>query len=235
MDQPDVIRFIEIHWSQISWSATGYADEGDPTITLSLYSAPAFDTEGSGQTRIHSALDDVPPIPEKRRRLLAPYPDNDPDLIRVLPYATLCIRLLCHSTGDLKTFKELSKVARLSAPKNFAYQAEHLDLFSETKLEEYHRWTSGLDWTVAFQVEALLRGRLADTKEVLSIRPLVDNMIALKGVIYTANFLRSVVSDAAFEVQGDHEGAFKASIKRHAKDFSWSPPPHPGTRCLGAP
>lgn len=226
MDQPDVVRSIAIQWSQISWSATDYADEGHPAVILSLYSPPVFDTEVAGQTQVQSALSPHPSIPKKRQRVRVLYP-GDADLIRVLPYATLCIRLLCYETEDLNTFKTLCKMAHLPAPKSFTYHTEPLALFSETKLERYRRWTSELDWSVAFQLEALLQGRLADTKELLSIRRIVDDMVASEGVDYTANFLRSVVNSAVFEDYDHHEGAFKASIERHAEDFSWSPSLHP--------
>ena len=227
MDQQDAVRSIGILWSQISWSATGYGDEGHPAIVLSLYSSPTFDVESAGQTRLQSFLGTLPATPEKRQRLLALYPD-DPDFIRVLPFATLCIRLLCHGVGDLRVFRDLCKTAHLPAPKDFSYHAEHLELFSEAKLMEYRQWIIRLHWSVAFQLEALLLGRLADTKEVLSIRGIVDNMVARKGANFTANFLRSlVVTNAVFEIQGQRDGDFKASIQRLARDFSWSPPPHP--------
>ena len=225
LDHQDVVRSIAIQWSQISWSATGYTDEGHPSIFLSLYSSPVFDIDDSAQRQVQYILSRHPPPPEKRRRLLALYPD-DPDLIRVLPYATLCIRLLCRRTEDLRTFKSLCKIARLASPKDFAYHAEHLELFSETRLEQFRRWTSELEWTVAFQLEALLQGRIADTKEILSVRRIIDDMVTRKGVDYTANLLRSAINDPTFEVQGDGEGAFKASIERYAKDLS-SSSPHP--------
>ncbi|KAH9968903.1 RdRP-domain-containing protein [Russula dissimulans] len=224
MDQPDIVRTIAIHWSQISWSATGYADETDPTIFLSLFSPPVFDSEPSRE--ILAALGIQSPNSVKRQRLLELYPD-DADLKRVLPYATLCIRLLCPERVDLRRFKDLCSIARIPAPKDFAYLAENLALFSEAKLEEYRQWTSTLDWPVAFQLEALLRGRVADTKEVLSIRTFIDDMVTRKGASYTTNFLRSLSADTIFEVQDHDEGAFEATIKRLAEDFSWSPSPHP--------
>jgi hypothetical protein len=224
IDLLDVVRSIAIPWSQISWSAT--SDEGNPTIFLSLYSSPIFDTENTVQTLIQSILGPQMIAPPKRQRVLVLYPD-DADLIRVLPYTTLSIRLLCRRTEDLKTFRTLCKTAHLSAPKNYGHHAEHLALFSETKLEQYRRWTSTLDWPVAFQLESLLRGRIADANEILSIRRIVDDMLDHKGADYTANFLRSVTHDPSFKVQDVNEGAFADAIKRHANEFSWSPSPHP--------
>ena len=224
MDGSDVIRSIAIPWSQISWSATYYAaDEGHPAIFLALYSPPVFDIE---DTRLLSVLGIQLTIPTKRQRLLVLYPD-DTDLIRVLPYATLCIRLLCRGMEDLKIFKDLCKTGRLSAPKDYRYHADYLEVFSETKLEQYRQWTNTLDWSVAFQLEALLLGRLADPKEILSIRRIVDNMLGRKGADYTANFLRTVANDPLFEVQDVHEGAFEVAIRHYANEFSWSPSPHP--------
>ena len=225
-DQPGIVRTIAVHWSQVSWSATGCTDETDPTPTifLSLFSPPVFDIELSHD--ILGVLGLQSPNSVKRQRLLELYPD-DADLKRVLPYATLCIRLLCPRSVDLKTFKRLCKIARIPAPKDFAYQAEKLALFSETRLEEYRQWTSTLDWPVAFQLEALLRGRVADTKEVLSIRHIIDNMVEQEGTNYTANFLRSLADDTFFEVQGHDEGAFEATIEQYAENFSWSQSPQP--------
>ncbi|KAI9512792.1 RdRP-domain-containing protein [Russula earlei] len=212
VEQGNFVRSIVIHWSQISWSATGYADRQYPIIFFSLYSPPIFDIETSSS--------------EKRQRVLELYPD-DADLKRVLPYATLSIRLLCRGNGDLKTFRDHCKIARIPAPKDFPYRAEHLELFSEIRLEQFRQWTSTLDWSIAFQLEALLRGRLADTKEVLSISGFVDNMVQRKGVDYTENFLRSVINDSSFEFDGHGDEAFQANFKRYAKDFSWSPLPDP--------
>ena len=220
IDQQNIARSIVIPWSQISWSATHYADEEHPEIFLSLYSPPIFDTENTYQTQFQSILG------PKRQRVLDIYPDDD-NLIRVLPYATLSIRLLCRRREDVRTFRILCKTARLSEPKDYRFHAEHLGLFSETKLEQYRRWTSTLDWSVAFQLESLLRGRIADAKEILSIRLIVDNMLDHKGADYTANFLRSVARDASFEVQGVNESAFADAIERYANEFSWSPSPHP--------
>jgi RNA-dependent RNA polymerase len=220
IDQPNIVRSIAIPWSQVSWSATYHADEGHPAIFLSLYSAPIFDTEDTAQTLIQSIAG------PKRQRELVLYPD-DADLVRVLPYTTLGIRLLCRRMADMRTFKTLCKTAHLPAPKDYRYHAEHLAIFSETKLEQYRRWTSTLDWSIAFQLESLLRGRIADPKEILSIRHIVHNMLDHKGADYTTNFLRSVAHDASFEVQGDDEGAFAEAIKYYANEFSWSPSPHP--------
>ncbi|KAH9082018.1 RdRP-domain-containing protein [Lactarius deliciosus] len=204
-DQQDIVRSVAVPWSQISWSATGHRD-----IFLSLSSPPTFDIEHSGQ----------------RRRLLTLYPD-DSNLTRVLPYATLAIRLVCREASDLKVFKELCKIARLPAPKDFAYRAEPLDLFSETRLEQYSRWASKFEWSVAFQLEALLRGRFADAKELLSIHDIVDSMVLRKGTNYTARFLRSVITAAEFGNLSNYQEEFKASVQVLASDFSWSPERHP--------
>jgi RNA-dependent RNA polymerase len=216
MDQQDVCS-IGILWSQISWSATAYGDEGHPAITLFLFSSPTFDIEKSGQICVRP--------PEKRQRQVLLYPD-DADFIRVLPYTTLCIRLLCYGGGDLKVFKTLCKTAHLPVPKDFAHHAEHLGLFSEARLEQLRLWIKGLEWSVAFQLEALLRGRLADTKEILSIREIVENMLAHEGIDYTASFLNFVV-EAAPGIQDSEEEAFKTSIQRFARDFHWTPPSRP--------
>jgi hypothetical protein len=224
MDQPDIIRSIAIQWSQISWSTTYYADEGHPAIFLSLYSPPVFDTEGTLQSAIQSLLGLPFAASVKRQRQLALYPD-DADLVRVLPYTTLCIRLLCRGMEDLRTFRELCKTARLSAPKDYPYHAEKLALFSGTKLEQYRRWTSTLDWSVAFQLEALLLGRLADPEEILSIRRIVDKMVDRKGANYTVNFLRTLTKE--IEGQEFHEVAFEVAVKRYANEFAWSPSPYP--------
>ena len=229
-DQPNIVRSIAIPWSQISWSATCDADE-EYSIFLSLYSPPIFDTRTEAKATFQSLIQSLVAqiiAPSKRQRVLVLYPD-DADLIRVLPYATLCIRLLCRGTKDLMTFKALCKTAHLSAPKDYRYDTDHLALFSETKLERYCQWTSTLDWPVAFQLESLLRGRVADAGEILSIRHIIDNMLDHKGADYTSSFLRSVAQahNSPFEVQGVDEGAFADAIERYADGFSWTPSPHP--------
>lgn len=226
-DQQDIVRSIAIPWSQISWSATGHLDRVQPTIFLSLLSPPIFDIEDSSQNRLRSLLGLRPTSADKRRRLLVLFPE-DPDFIRVLPYATLAIRLVCRDSSDLKVFRELCKTARLPAPKDFTHRAERLELFSETRLEQYRRWISKLDWSIAFQLEALLRGRYADAKELLSIRSIVDNMVLHEpdGVGYTASFLRAVIDVAKFGNPGNYQDEFRAGVQLLAKDFSWSPSSH---------
>lgn len=225
-DQEDNVRSVAVPWSQISWSATSLRDK---TIFLSLLSAPTFDIEVSSQSRVQSILAFRTTTPEKRRRLLALYP-GDPNLIRVLPYATLAIRLVCRDASDLKVFKHLCKIARLPEPKDFAHRAEPLGLFSEAKLEEFHRWTSELDWPVAFQLEALLRGRFADAKELLSIRSIIENMALDKDeddrAGYTASFLRSVIAAAEFGSLGNHQEEFRAGVQLLANEFIWSSERH---------
>ncbi|KAH9064156.1 RdRP-domain-containing protein [Lactarius vividus] len=213
-DQLDIVRSVAVLWSQISWSATSHRDSA---IFLSLLSPPTFDVEHSSQVLLQTILGRRPATPEKRRRLLALYPD-DSNLTRVLPYATLAIRLV---------FKELCKIARLPAPKDFTHRAEPLELFSETRLEQYGCWVSKLEWSVAFQLEALLRGRFADAKELLSIRNIVDSMVLRKGTNYTARFLRSVIAAAKFGNLSDYQEEFKTGVQVLASDFSWSPERHP--------
>ena len=220
-DQQDNVRSVAVLWSQISWSATSHRDK---TIFLSLLSPPTFDIEESSQSRVQSLFRSTPS--EKRRRLLALYPE-DPNLIRVLPYATLAIRLVCREPSNLKVFKDLCKIARLHEPKDFAHRAEPLGLFSEARLEQYRRWIRELDWPVAFQLEALLRGRFADAKELLSIRSIVDGMALDKGVRYTASFLRSVTAAAEFGSLINYQEEFRVAVQLLANDFSWSPELHP--------
>lgn len=216
-DQQDIIRSVAVLWSQISWSATSSRDK---TIFLSLLSPPTFDIEDSSQSQLRSLLG-LRPTAEKRRRLLTLY--EDPDLIRVLPYATLAIRLVCREASDLKNFKQLCKTARLPEPKDFAHRAEPLELFSEAKLEEYFCWICKLDWSIAFQLEALLRGRLADAREILSIRTTIDKMALRKGASYTAGFLRSVIAAAQFGSLGNDQEEFRAGVQLLARDYSWTP------------
>ena len=218
-DQQDIIRSVAVPLSQISWSATSYRDK---TIFLSLLSPPTFDIEDSSQSRLRSLLG-LPNYPnaEKRQRLLTLY--EDPDLIRVLPYATLAIRLVCRETSHLRVFKELCKTARLTEPKDFAHRAEPLELFSEEKLAECSRWICKSDWSIAFQLEALLRGRLADAKEFLSIRTIIDQMTLHNGASYTASFLRSVIAAAEYGSLGNDQQEFKAGVQLLARDFSWTP------------
>jgi RNA-dependent RNA polymerase len=217
-DQQDIVRSVAIPWSQISWSATSYRDKA---IFLSLSSPPTFDVEDSSQNQLRALLG-LRTITDKRRRLLVLYPE-DPDLIRVLPYATLAIRLICRSSSELKVFKDLCKIARLPEPKDFAHRAEPLGLFSAAKLDQYRHWICKLDWSVAFQLEALLQGRFVDAKELLSIRSMIDNMALHKGSSYTASFLRSVITEAELWNLGDSQEEFRESVQLLAQDFSWSP------------
>ncbi|KAI0274706.1 RdRP-domain-containing protein [Gloeopeniophorella convolvens] len=212
-DEQSTVRSIGIHWSQISWTACG--SDNHPVVFLSLSSPPTFDQERSSQTLLESLLHGRSPV-EKRQRLLALYPE-DKDHVRVLPYTTLAIRLICNGVGDVKRFKELCKLARLPAPKDFLYHAEALELFSEARLRRYHEWIARLDWPVAFQLEALHRGRLADTKEMLSIRDIVSEVVATQGASYATGLLRSVANDVGLGLLDGSE-PLRTIILRYTRD-----------------
>ncbi|THH20540.1 hypothetical protein EW146_g829 [Bondarzewia mesenterica] len=170
-------RSIVVQLSQLLWSATGH-DSRLSTIFLSLASHPSFEFD--------FAFDQE----QKRQRMRGLYSQSeDPDYWRVLPYASLAIRLICKRDG-LAKFRDLGQKIHIRKPKNFSHLAENRDLFSQANVDQYYAWLETLDWGVAFQVEAISRSLSADLQEMLSIQRRIENIVLWKGTAFAAELLQ---------------------------------------------
>ncbi|KAI0374260.1 RdRP-domain-containing protein [Pilatotrama ljubarskyi] len=187
-------RIIAIRASQIGWvSAAVHPPSGVPTIFFSLSNPPAFETTpalSDFNTNLAEIFGHAPP-PPLRHKWSAFDESHEP----VAPYTSLALRLECKSLGDLDTFRKLARAAHVR-PDNFAYHVERRGLFAQNLRDEYATWAVRQPWTVAFQVEALLRSWLLDFQDVLRLRQPIEKLLREKGREYTAALLQDFVAHA---------------------------------------
>ncbi|TFY66895.1 hypothetical protein EVG20_g4194 [Dentipellis fragilis] len=213
-------RSVVVQLSQIIWSAVG--DDGEPAIFLSLACPPAFEVD-SFASILASVSGQGARRDPKRDRLCSLY-DGDEDLQRVLPYTSISIRLVCNAYGDLDTFNDLCRTARLRTPKTYSYAVEHRAIYSEINLTRYQAWLAELDFQVAFQVQSLSRCLLADVVELYSLRSSLRQIIHSHGPSYAASLLRCFIAELkvslADSVSGLSQETFLESFLRYRDTFS---------------
>ncbi|KAI1797790.1 RdRP-domain-containing protein [Ganoderma leucocontextum] len=201
-------------------SATLDDTSGRTVIFFSLTHPPAFESE-STLSLLASALATSSNAPTRHR--WSTFDDNDDDHALIAPYVCLSIRLECESIEDLHTFRKFADAAHIPVDNN-AYPVVRRDLFSPATREEYHLWITRLPWTVAFQIEALLRSWLITMAEALSLRDNVDGVLRARGPAYTAALLRDFASYAKAlywygATQPGAESAFQTQL-----EAEWSDP-----------
>lgn len=177
------ITLMAIRYSRIEAVET---DSATKTIVLFLETPPSFEKEENrGLAELFS------PIPglqiEKKRRLKLKYLNNSH--AHVAPFTSDLLRLECESLTGLAEFKRMADLANLN-PQDRPRSVERRRLFSETKQQLLQEWLRELDWSVAFQCEALHKGRHLDTLELLNIRSSINQLVDSHGPKYTTQMLR---------------------------------------------
>ncbi|KAI6030048.1 RNA dependent RNA polymerase-domain-containing protein [Pisolithus marmoratus] len=101
----------------------------------------------------------------------------------VAPYAYQ-LRIVLYDDHDgsniLNTFYELCPMANIRRLIRYVtIDAKEEEFFSSIALEDVKMWlrTLGDNWRVAFQIEALLNNGIAHTRDVLKLKPRIDNLI----------------------------------------------------------
>ncbi|KAK0465407.1 RNA-directed RNA polymerase 2 [Desarmillaria tabescens] len=133
----------------------------------------------------------VPPSFEeeyKPRRRLHALPIDDHHI--VAPFTSHSLRLLCDNVDELHKFLDLSHTAQFHNISNKEYPADRRGLFSSHLLDDLAQWQRYFHWSIAFQVEALVRNLVLDAKEMLRLMPDIQRMFLVEGKDYTASFLR---------------------------------------------
>lgn len=181
-------RIIVVKINEIYWMSADV--HGVPNIFFSLNHPPAFEfTTSLGS--ILSALPSSPPQAGQRQRWTSPYDDYAP----LAPYTSLAIRLECEAPEDIRNFRKLAKTANVQVHDE-SYHIERRGLFAQSVREDYQDWLRTLPWTVAFQIEALLRSWLVNMSEILSLRESIGHLIRDRGREYTVLLLRDLISQA---------------------------------------
>jgi len=181
-------KSIALRSAQINWASCGM-DDHLPVICFGLDSHPIFEETVT-----------VPqPSPFNRTRISS----LDPDHERVVPYASLALRLVCNSPGSLEMFRTLCRISPLGKASDDIYHKEYRQLFSAELRERFESWSAQLDFEVAFQVEKIVRDGEVDFREILALRQDVEDLVRSNGVEHTVGVLRSFLSalrEAAWDV-----------------------------------
>ncbi|KAJ7655119.1 RNA-directed RNA polymerase 2 [Mycena polygramma] len=163
-----VIRFSRISYVQVHSELSTNAS----IIFFSLSEPPNFEcSTGPGARQRLSYL----PISDHKR---------------VAPFTALAMRLVCSTRSDMTRFQRLAKTAGIKNVYDAGLHIERRGLFSRPVLDQLQAHIKLLRWSVAFQVEALLRNLHLDAKEILSIIPSIRNLVSSQGRTYATSFLR---------------------------------------------
>ncbi|KAG1741976.1 RNA dependent RNA polymerase-domain-containing protein [Suillus lakei] len=159
-----------VTFANINKMAVGY-DFGNQYICFDLFTPPIVEREDFNRTLTGTYSDKK----NYRERVGAIHPGHE----QIAPYAHQ-IRIILSEQGDLDKFKQFCKIAELRPPiHGIRIEAICQGFFTSKKLALVQRWlrSLSLDWPVAFQIEALLRNGVANTKELEDLRPRIDELI----------------------------------------------------------
>lgn len=83
----------------------------------------------------------------------------------IAPYAHH-LRVVLHDQRDLAAFSELCATAKIPRPFRTTVDANSNGFYSQRRLHHLSRQLQQFEWSVAFQIEALLRNGLMNTEEL---------------------------------------------------------------------
>lgn len=144
-------------------------------------------------------------------------------------YTSHAIRLVCSDNDEeFVTFRDLCITAGLQSHMvSRAPQIERRQLFSPLIQQEFIAWISRLDWSVAFQVEALTGQVLLNLAEILALRENIDALCHMYGPTFTSGLLRYFGTETKSMVTLDEESdeeTVRHCFARCVDDFIKNPP-----------
>ncbi|KAG0701519.1 RNA dependent RNA polymerase-domain-containing protein [Suillus ampliporus] len=165
-----LLHSLIVTFANVNKMAVGY-DFGHQYICFDLFSPPIIEREDINRTLTGTWSD----TKNYRDRVGALHPGHE----KIAPYAHH-IRIILSEPGDLDRFKQFCKIAELRPPiEGVHIQATCQEFFTSRKLALVQRWLKSLssNWPVAFQIEALLRNGVANTKELEDLLPRIVELI----------------------------------------------------------
>ncbi|KAF8640510.1 hypothetical protein AX17_000172 [Amanita inopinata Kibby_2008] len=196
--------FIALRYSHITY-VSAHRGPSESSIFFSLSVPPSFEHQ-------YSNTADSP-----RQRLdCFPFAEH----ARVAPYASLALRLICSADTQIPIFRDMCQNAELHAKvDDLEILAAHRGLFSAPVISQYEDWIRRLHWDVAFQVEGIVRAKIIDVVEMLSLEKEVSDSIEKHGTAYASSLLRHFggrlyVYD---EIVADMHQSFKAAAIEFAQ------------------
>lgn len=195
----------------------------DPCIFFSLHRPPTYETEET--PLLAHARKDRGELPLSRRR----HSSFDKAHARTAMYTSHAIRLVLPDDNDsLATFRDLCITAGLqSYMMSRTPQLERRELLAPLVQQEFLSWISRLDWSVAFQVEAITGQVLLNLKEILALRVKIDALCHAYGPVFTAGLLRYFGNEIKSTVplhDETEEETVQNSFSRCVDDFVNNPP-----------
>jgi len=166
--------------------------------------------------------------PSREQLSHLPIPDNHK---YVVPYVSLIIRLVCQTKADLERFRNLCHTSGFRNIRSGESFVDRRALFAKRPFELYSDWLKPeqLPWVVAFQVDAILRRRTVNVREMLDILPTIKERVRSEGKQYVASLLRDFSPKVASLHQSGNAEAKQPSAVRKCfesllKDFKYRPP-----------
>ena len=197
LDGFDRTHIAVIRAAQIVW--VGSATDGtEKACFMSLSYPPAFETDvsrsmSSGLGDLSEAIAQLSLTKSKSSNAALKRHRHSylhPSQLATAPYTSLAIRIIFNAPKDLRMFNSLCREAHMT-PSSWVYPTTvHRGLFNERVQMRYAEWLLTLSWKIAFQLETLVRGLLADPKELLACRTLIRRVLADKGEPHLIALLR---------------------------------------------
>lgn len=217
-------------------SLAGIDQTGRPVVHLNLSHHPSYEKKLSISEQIATKI-------KKKSERLCSFDPDDAHLLRVLPYTAISIRLVCRDVNGPKEFRDLCEKVRLRAPNSRTHaipvSVKTLGLFSPINFRKYEAWLRQVDWRVAFQVESMLRNLAASLRDILDIRLRVSSLQQNRGILYTAELLRTFVVRLKTDNWGGTHAlpseTFFKYFTRYEKEFIASTPEIPPSPFLNDP
>ncbi|KAF7782738.1 hypothetical protein Agabi119p4_2114 [Agaricus bisporus var. burnettii] len=134
------------------------------------------------------------PIPGEKRKGPFTRLDNLSGIVNnalAIPYTSLAMRLVLFSPAAVNAFAQLSDAANLrNIVKSHPVRVERRALFSPARLQAMDINIRQFDWSIAFQIEALLRNLYVDPAEILDLVPPIKKVLESHGKHYTAKLIK---------------------------------------------
>ncbi|KAG8877862.1 hypothetical protein FRB98_006509 [Tulasnella sp. 332] len=173
---------IGLRWNRVQRLDFEREQDNRPAIVFDLYRPPNFERRQASLAMFNSFQDDRP-----IRTPLTSFPGSHG---RVVPYASLVLRVECASTHDFQTFRRMANVASFPSPTYIYTEPVRRHLFSQSSLCQFDAWVAQLDWPIAFQLVAIRDNLYADPIELLELRGRLTIMEQEYGVAKTSEILR---------------------------------------------
>ncbi|CCM00004.1 uncharacterized protein FIBRA_02029 [Fibroporia radiculosa] len=185
----EIAHNIAVTFANIRRMAIGL-DFGNPFICFDLLTPPMLERQRINRELTGKDWSDM----RKFRQRLSSL--NEAHAV-VAPYAHQ-MRIILHEERDIRHFADLCKVAGVQPPVWANVESFNRGFFTRKKLSTFRTWVRSFDWSVAFQLEALLHNALLTTEDLLTtlykpINDVYENYRQVAGEIlrYFTEALRS--------------------------------------------